>query len=79
MTGRDLCWRAGGAALYVAGCVAALLSAEGSPWVTVQFLAVIAGLVLLVNGKRVAVALRAELRGHKGTAQAVHAARRRRR
>jgi hypothetical protein len=47
--------------------------------VLVHFLAAIAGLVLMVNGKRLAVFFQAERRGHCDTAAAVHAARLRRR
>jgi len=65
--------------LYLAGCADALLSARATPWVLVQFLVVILGLVLLLNGKRVLVAVRAEVRGHQQTARAVHDAQRRRR
>lgn len=79
MTWRDLRWRAAGVLLYGGGCAAAVRSAEASAWVMIYFVAVIAGLVLMMNGKRVAVALKAELRGHWHTAQAVHAARIRRR
>ena len=79
MTGRDLAWRAGGLALAVGGCAASLLDRSGSPFTIIYFLLTIAGLVLLLNGKRVAIALQAERRGHCDTAAAVHAGRVRRR
>lgn len=79
MTWRDLGWRTSGALLYAGGCGGALLNEQGSTWVMIEFLGVIVGMVLMLNGKRVAVALRAELRGHPRTADAVHAARLQRR
>jgi hypothetical protein len=79
MTRRDLRWRMAGALLIVGGCAQPLLSTDGSAWVLVHFLAAIAGLVLMVNGKRLAVFFQAERRGHCDTPAAVHAARLRRR
>lgn len=73
MTRRDIGWRLAGAALTVGGCTASLLAREGSPLTIVLFLLAIAGLVLMLNGKRVAVALMAERRGHPNTASVIHA------
>lgn len=78
MTGRDLVWRAAGACLFVGGCTASAIARDGSPWVGLHFLIAVLGIVLVLNGKRVAVAIRAERRGHCNTAAAVHAARLRR-
>jgi hypothetical protein len=79
MTGRDLAWRTAGAALFAGGCAASLMARDGSPWVLLHFVAAILGIVLMLNGKRVGVVIRAERRGHCDTATAVHAARIRRR
>lgn len=79
MTGRDLVWRTAGACLFVCACAASKIARDGSPWVVLDFLVAILGIVLVLNGKRVAVAIRAERRGHCNTAAAIHAARARRR
>jgi hypothetical protein len=79
MTGRDLAWRIAGAALLAGGCAASLMARDGSPWTLLHFVAAILGIVLMLNGKKVGVAIRAERRGHCDTAIAVHAARIRRR
>lgn len=78
MTGRDLMWRTAGAVLFAGGCAASLMARDGSPW-ALHFAAAIIGIVLMLNGKRVGVVIRAERRGHCDTAAAVHAARIRRR
>ena len=78
MTGRDLRWRAIGVTLAIGGCGATLLDREGSPAIIIYFLAAILGLVLMINGKRVAIVWQAERRGHPDTAAAVHAGRLRR-
>lgn len=74
MIGRDIGWRTGGLVLYAGGCAGALLASKESAVLIVLFLVVLAGLVLMVNGKRVAVAIKAERRGHINTAKAVHSA-----
>lgn len=79
MTSRDLHWRVAGALLFCAGCAAPRFSAEGSPWVILHVFVAVLGIVLIVNGKRVAVAIKAERSGHCDTAAAVHQARIRRR
>lgn len=78
MTGRDLGWRIAGGCLFAGGCTASAIARDGSPWVVLHCLIAILGIVLLLNGKRVAVVIRAERRGHCNTASAIHAARRRR-
>ena len=77
MTRRDLAWRIGGAALSLAACAAAV-TMDGSPLIVILFPLVLIGLTLTINGKRVAVAFRAERRGHCHTAAAIHAGRLRR-
>jgi hypothetical protein len=79
MTARDLAWRGSGLALSVGGCAVSLLDRGGSPLTVLYFLVTIAGIVLMLNGKRVAVAVKAERRGHCDTAAAIHAGRIRRR
>lgn len=79
MTRRDLHWRVAGTLLFCAGCTGPHLTAEGSPWVIVHVFVAVLGIVLMVNGKRVAVAIKAEWSGHCYTAAAVHQARIRRR
>lgn len=79
MTGRDLVWRTAGACLFVGGCAASTIARDGSPLVVLYFLVAILGIVLVLNGKRVAVVIQAERRGHCNTAAAIHAARVRRR
>lgn len=79
MTRRDRLWRAAGAVLAIGGCAAAALDADGSPMTLPFFLSAIVGIVLMLNGKRVAVLWQAERRGHCDTAAAIHAQRVRRR
>jgi hypothetical protein len=79
MTRRDLQWRAAGGLLFFGGCAGPQLSAEGSAWVILHFFAAMTGIVLMANGKRVAVVLKAERSGHCATATAVHQGRTRRR
>lgn len=79
MTVRDLTWRSAGALLFAGGSTTSLWARDGSPWVLLHFVAAIIGIVLMLNGKRVGVVIRAERRGHCDTAAAVHAARIRRR
>jgi len=75
VTRRDLVWRSAGAVLFIGGCAASALHPEGSSWTLLYFLGAIHGIVLMLNGKRVATAWRAERRGHCHTADAIHAAR----
>lgn len=74
MTRRDLTWRAGGFALFVAASAVGLVehSPTDAPDSTfglllglIGFLLAIAGIVLLVQGKRVPQSWRAERRRHR--------------
>ncbi|MBB3912612.1 hypothetical protein [Sphingomonas desiccabilis] len=78
MTGRDLRWRAAGLLVSAAACAGTFFHRDGSPLTIVSFLLAIVGIVLMLHGKRVAVALRAERRGHCQTAAAIHTQRMRR-
>ena len=84
MTGRDLRWRVGGAVLFVAGCAAPVIGRAArsparsiaGPLVTLPcFAAALVGIVLMLNGKRVPVLLKAERRGHCDTAAVIHSRR----
>lgn len=79
MTGRDLRWRATGVVLAGGSFCVSLLARGNSPVMIVSFLVAIIGIVLMANGKRVAIVWQAERRGHCDTAAAVHAERLRRR
>lgn len=77
MTRRDASWRAAGVAVFVGACsIAATL--DGSPLIVLLLPMMLVGLTLTINGKRVAIAFRAERRGHWHTAEAIHAERVRR-
>ena len=78
MTRRDLQWKAVGFVLTAASC-AISLALDGSPLMIAVFPLAFAGLPLMIHGKRVGQALRAERRGHYHTADVLHAARLRRR
>ena len=78
MTGRDFRWRAAGLLLSAIACAGTFLHRDGSPLTIVFFLGAICGIVLMLHGKRVAVALRAERRGHCQTAAVIHTQRMRR-
>lgn len=79
MTRRDFAWRTAGGCLFAAAaCVGLLRHAEaaGGPASTSQsllgllcFLLCIVGIVLMIHGKRVAAAWRAELRHHRATSR----------
>lgn len=73
MTRRDLRWKAAGVALTAGSCAMAL-ALDGSP-----LMLAFVGLPLMIHGKRVGQAFRAERRGHYNTADVLHAARMRRR
>lgn len=79
MTRRDRLWRAAGAVLATGGCAGAALDSDGSPMTLLFFVSAIVGIVLMLNGKRVAVLWQAERRGHCDTVAAIHAQRVRRR
>lgn len=78
MTRRDRGWRAAGLLLSVGGCVAGLVDHDGSPLTLVYLLVALFGIVLMLNGKRVAIAWKAERRGHGDMAAAIQARRLRR-
>lgn len=75
MTRRDIGWRVTGAALSLGGCAASMADRTDSLLTLLYFFMALMGLVLMVNGKRVAVVLRAERRGHGATASAIRAER----
>lgn len=74
MTKRDMLWRGAGALISVTAG-AGSLTTDSAPLVVVLFLAILFGLTLMINGKRVIVVLRAERRGHCHTAEVIHAKR----
>ena len=78
MTRRELRWKLVGVAL-TAGCCALLLALDHSPLMIALFPLAFAGLPLMIHGKRVGQAIRAERRGHYNTAEVLHAARLKRR
>jgi hypothetical protein len=84
MKRRDVSWRTGGAALLLLGFgMAVAMPPEAGPARSVLtlagFLVVITGLVLVINGKRVAMVLRIERSRHRELPLAIHARRRGRR
>ena len=78
MTRRDLQWKAGGFALLTVSCGICVVL-DDSPAMIIFFPLALLGLPLMIHGKRVGQMCRAERRGHCHTANAVHAARVRRR
>jgi len=79
MTHRDLAWRAAGAALFALACLAGLAGLAGATGKLglPGFALALIGLALIVQGRRVAAALRIERGRHRMLAQAIHARRRR--
>jgi hypothetical protein len=77
MIRRDMPWRGIGLVL-AAGASGAAAAMNGSAQAMLVFPIALLGLTLMINGKRVAVVLRAERHGHGHTAQAIHAVRLRR-
>lgn len=75
MTARDIAWRSLGAAMTLGAVVATLMEPAGSLLALFWFLVALGGVLLLLNGKRLPQALRAERRGHYHTAEVIHAAR----
>ncbi len=82
---RDLMWRAGGLALFCPACAIGFSNrlAEGGTSETgstvpglLSFALAIIGIVLLVHGKRVALAWRVERSPHRHLAAIIHAKRR---
>ena len=70
MTGRDLAWRGAGLALTMIGCAPGIVrpaDATGlwSALTIAGLLVAIAGIVLMIHGRRVAVALRIERSRHR--------------
>jgi hypothetical protein len=78
MTRRDLQWKAVGFVLTTGSCTMSL-ALDGSPLMIAFFFLAFVGLPLMIHGKRVGQALRAERGGHYHTADVLHAARLRRR
>jgi hypothetical protein len=84
MTARDLAWRIGGAALFGLACAIgqsrSVSSSDGIDTLfgLVAFVLAIAGVVLLVQGKRIPMAFRVERSGHRNLVAAVHSRRQRR-
>ena len=76
MTRLDLRWRGMGALLFAGSCAAPAFDLAPG-WIVFPFAAAFVGLVLMLHGKRVAVTIRAERRGHRDTAAAIHAMRNR--
>jgi hypothetical protein len=69
---RDLAWRGIGlAALALAGAIARSPGDGGGATGLIAFLVAISGLVLLVQGKRVPLALRIERSRHRNLPQAI--------
>ncbi|OJU22422.1 MAG: hypothetical protein BGN95_09520 [Sphingomonas sp. 66-10] len=75
MTARDFAWRALGALLMIGSYAASALvpTAVARATALPGFAVAIAGLVLLVQGKRVALALRIERGRHRELPRAIHA------
>lgn len=78
MSGRDMAWRALGVLMALGAVVATLTGPSQSLLALFWFLVALGGVVLMLNGKHLIQALRAERRGHYHTAEAIHAARVRR-
>ena len=83
MTQRDLVWRVAGAALIAAGALAtrAATAAAGSADLVglLGLLVAATGLLLLIGGKKVALALRVERSRHRELPGAIRTARQARR
>lgn len=86
MIRRDVAWRAGGLALFAAGCAVGLLdelvtpvgpALPGAVTGPLSFAVAVLGLVLLVQGKRVPVFWRVERGRHRDLPAAIHLRRRR--
>ncbi|MCK8455196.1 hypothetical protein [Sphingomonas faeni] len=77
MTRRDIAWRTVGLVMAAGACWVAT-AMNGSALAMLVFPFALLGLTLMINGKRVAVVLRAERHGHGHTAEAIHAVRLRR-
>lgn len=77
MTRRDLAWRCGGVVLFGLACANALVNRESNTGVDglVRFLIAIFAVVLMVQGKRLALLFRIERSRHRTLASAIHARR----
>jgi hypothetical protein len=77
VTRRDMGWRSGGAVLMVAGFGLGHLPVFGEPspaaLAIAGFVMAIVGLVLVINGKRVAMSLRIERSRHRNLPLAIQA------
>ena len=80
MTRRNLAWRSAGLAIFAVVCAMKLASGRdaGSYIGALGFGLALLGLVLLIEGKRVPAALRAERSRHPALAAAIRARHRRR-
>lgn len=82
MTRRDLGWRAAGVAMIVTGWSASLGAGSDAAGIEVLgllgFSLAMAGLVLAVQGRRVAAALRVERSRHRDLPMRIHSHRNRR-
>lgn len=78
MSGRDMAWRSLGGLMTLGAVVATLTGPSESLLALFWFFVALGGVVLMLNGKHLVQALRAERRGHPYTAEAIHAARLRR-
>ncbi|WP_174291575.1 hypothetical protein [Sphingomonas bacterium] len=75
-THRHLPWRVGGLSLMAAGCASAAIGDGASAmWSLAGFVLAIVGLVLVVQGGRVPLALRVERSRHRELPMAIHARR----
>ncbi|MDF0486672.1 hypothetical protein PX554_00900 [Sphingomonas sp. H39-1-10] len=78
MTRRDLAWRCGGAVLFGLACANALVDRQSNGGVdgVVRFVLAIFAIVLMLQGKRVALLVRIERSRHRLLASAIRARRR---
>lgn len=77
MTRRDLAWRCGGVALFGLASANVLIDRQSNNGVDglVRFLIAIFAVVLMFQGKRVALLFRIERSRHRTLASAIHARR----
>lgn len=78
MSGRDMAWRSLGGLMTLGAVAATLTGPSESLLALFWFFVALGGVVLMLNGKHLVQAVRAERRGHPYTAEAIHAARIRR-
>lgn len=77
MTGRDALWRGAGAATFAGAIGTCALPGIGVAVQLLCFVLAVAGIVLMIQGRRVPAALRIELSAHRSLPQAIHARTRR--